>query len=297
MLRFFATSLLFWRTYLLRVLFTKRFAIVALGCTVPAVIAWLMLSAPRHPPEPLMGFLYPSFYLVLQFLVPLTAVIAGSAVISEEIDDRTITYLLTRPIHRASILVGRWLATLSILLVFVTVSITALKFVVEYKAPAWKQGEAITREWTDRKGEKKSRTIEHEFDQQLIDSMRDGQLPDGLYGAVLVAALLGTAVYSALFAALGTFNKHPMIVGLGYCFAIEGFLANLPGTSQSWTIQYYMRSYLLARHQELWKHLEDVQIAQFASAPEALAKLCVVLTLALAGGSFVISRRQYVLSA
>lgn len=297
MLRFLSVTLLFWRTYLPRVLLTKRFAIVALGCTAPPAMAWLLLTVPRHAPEPIKGFMFPGFYLLLQFLVPLTAVITGSAVISEEVDDRTITYLLTRPIQRASILLGRWLATLSILLLFVTASVTALKFVAEAKAPSWKPGAALTREWTNRDGEKRSRTVEHEFDQKLVDAMADGKLPEGLYGALLIAALAGAAAYSALFAVIGVFTRHPMIIGLAYCFAVEGFLANLPGTSQTWTIQYYMRSYLLSRNEGLWKLLEEMPTTRFDSAAEALTTLAVFTVLVLGSGSFGISRKQYVLSA
>jgi hypothetical protein len=297
MMRFLAVTMLLWRTHLVRVLLTKRTAIVALGCGVPPLITWLVLTAPRHMPEPVAVFMFPSYILVLQMLVPLAAVVAGSGVISEEIDDRTITYLLTRPIHRATILIGRWLATATILIALVAASVTACKLVVETKAPTWKQGETITREWTNRAGEKRSRTIEHEFDEVLVQSTADGSLPDGMYAAVLTAALAGALAYSALFAALGTLNKHPLIVGLGYCFAIEGFLANLPGTSQSWTIQYYMRSYLLANNTELWKRIEEVQMLNLDPPGEALATLAAVLGVALLGGSIAISRRQYVLSA
>jgi ABC-2 type transport system permease protein len=297
-MHFLRITLLFWRTYLLRVLFTKRFGIVLLGCMVVPFVAWLLLTAPRHGPTPAEAFLYPSYFLLLQFYVPLASVIAGSAVISEEIDDRTITYLLTRPIPRATILIGRWLATLTILFVFTAGTVTALRVVVESKAQTWKPGESFTVEWKDRRtGEQKSRVIEHEFEPALFEATKDGKLPEGLYAALLTAACVGVAVYSALFACLGTFNKHPMIVGLGYCFAIEGFLANLPGTSQSWTVQYYLRSYLLSNHKELWSLLNDVELVQFETARAALVTLGVVLLVALTIGSIVISRRQYVLSA
>ncbi len=131
----------------------------------------------------------------------------------------------------------------------------------------------------------------------LVEAMHDAHLPSGLLAAVLTAALLGTAVYSAFFAVLGAFVKHPMIVGLGYAFAIEGFLANLPGTSQSWTVQYYLRSVLLSRNQELWSLLEDVKLLKFASADSALTTLAVVLVVSLVTGSVIFTRRQYVLSA
>ncbi len=52
------------------------------------------------------------------------------------------------------------------------------------------------------------------------------------------AALWGTLAYSALFASLSAIVKHPMIVGIAYAFAVEGFLANLPGKNQTLSLQY-----------------------------------------------------------
>ena len=99
---FLRTTLLFWRTYLPRICFARRTLLVALGCALVPLMALLLLKFVPHGPSPIGAFLYPSFFIVLSVLVPLAAVISGSAVISEEVDDRTITYLLTRPISRAS---------------------------------------------------------------------------------------------------------------------------------------------------------------------------------------------------
>jgi hypothetical protein len=104
-------------------------------------------------------------------------------------------------------------------------------------------------------------------------------------------------VYSALFAALGTFNRHPMIVGLGYAFAIEGFLANLPGSSQSLTVQFYLRSLLVNENPELWKLVAEAQLQEPDPTRTALLTLAAILVGSLALGSLVISRRQFVLSA
>jgi hypothetical protein len=352
MIQLLRYTLFFWRTYLVRTLLTKRMALVALGCCVPPVIGWFVLTVPRHPPPPIQAFLFPSFLLTLQMMVPLAAVIGGAAVISEEIDDRTITYLLTRPIPRPSILLGRWLATLTILFAFVGTSIAALGAVVEYKAahptvhpvvvePAPSDDEehaddpdatasdehagadkpvddkpADEHVATDKPSDDKT-ADEHagngrshskddrragphrrpEPPKVLVEAMPDNRLPSGLLAELLTAALLGTAVYSALFAVLGTFLKHPMIVGLGYCFAIEAFLANLPGVSQSWTIQYYMRSYLLSTHGELWRTFELADLQLHDTAAQALTKLVSMLVVTLVIGCITIRRKQYVLSA
>ena len=132
---------------------------------------------------------------------------------------------------------------------------------------------------------------------ELVAATADGRLPEGLLAAVAGIALLGATVYSALFAAIGTFNKHPMVLGLGYCFAVEGMLANLPGANQTWTIQYYLRSLLLETHPELWSKLPEVVITKHDPFGEAVTTLVVILVLALAIGSAVIRRKQYELTA
>jgi hypothetical protein len=331
-------TLFFWRTYLVRTLLTKRMALVVLGCCVPPVISWFALTVPRHPPLPIQAFLFPSFLLVLQLMVPLASVIGGAAVISEELDDRTITYLLTRPIPRPSILLGRWLATLTILCAFVGASVCALGAIVEYKAAHPTQHPQVSDEVqasdvhpdatdapdaqeNDERAANGKASDDKPVDERsaddrshsnndhrpihrreappkaLLEAMPDNRLPRGLFAEVLTVALLGTAVYSALFAVLGTFLKHPMIVGLGYAFAIEGFLANLPGVSQSWTVQYYLRSYLLSTHPTLWSHLEAANLLIHDTAQEAVTKLAVFLAVTLVIGCITIRRKQYVLSA
>jgi ABC-type Na+ efflux pump permease subunit len=297
MMSFLRTTLLFWRTYLPRVLRARRTLIVALGFALLPLIAYVLLKVVSHGPSPIEAFLYPSFIMLLSVLVPLAAVITGSAVISEEVDDRTITYLLTRPISRASILVGRWLASATVLLMLTAGSVGALKVVVESQAPTWKKAEPRTVEWTNRRGEKRTRVIDRDIPQVFLDAMPEGKLPDGIFETMLIAAVLGSAVYSALFAALGTFNRHPMIVGLGYAFAIEGFLANLPGSSQSLTVQFYLRSLLVNENPELWKLVAEAQLQEPDPTRTALLTLAAILVGSLALGSLVISRRQFVLSA
>lgn len=295
-MHFLRTTLLFWRTYLPRILRARRTLIVALGCALIPVAALFLMSI-RHGPSPIEVFMYPAYYMVLMVLVPLAAVITGSVIVSEEVEDRTISYLLTRPIPRATILLGRWLACATVLSVLFLGTIGGLRAVVEWKAPTWKPTEPQTIEWTDRRGEKRTRVRERETPPELLAAMENGKLPDGLFEAVLVSALLGAAVYSALFAALGTSNRHPMIVGLGYAFAIELFLSNLPGSSQALSVQYYLRSTLLSANPELWGRLQEVQLKTYDTTAEALATLAIVLVVSLATGSWVISRRQYILSA
>lgn len=290
-------TLLFWRTSLWRTLLQKRTALIVLGAAVPPGIVGLTAYVP-HPPWPIQAFLFASFWLVLQLFVPLAAVITGSGLLASELEDCTITYLMTRPAPRASILLGRWLATLTLLFACTAASVGAVGLITEYRArnfepPAPRVIEIPAR--GDRPA--RTRTIDEPPPDAILSAMSTGKLPSGLLASVLATALVGVTVYSALFAALGARLKHPLIVGLAYIGAIEGALATLPGKSQSLTVQFYLRSYLSAEHLELWRTVEDVVWLGLDSGPRALVTLAIVLVLALAAGCWAISRREYVVTS
>src|SRR5262245_56773667 len=46
--------------------------------------------------------------LYVRFIVPILGVFYGTALIADEADDKTITYLFTRPIQRGAVLVGKY---------------------------------------------------------------------------------------------------------------------------------------------------------------------------------------------
>jgi ABC-type transport system involved in multi-copper enzyme maturation permease subunit len=191
--------------------------------------------------------------LLVQVVVPLCALVCGSAVVTEEIENRTITYLFTRPIPRSAVLLGRWAAALVVLSVLLGLS-------------------ALATTWI-------------------------GAAEAGISAPLLTATLLGGAVYSGLFAAAGVFFRHPMIAGLGYAFAIEGFLANLPGKNQILTVQYHLRSVIAATGSRSWHEIAGFSSARFETLGGSIGTLALVLAAVLALGSWRISRKEFVLSA
>ena len=50
--------------------------------------------------------------LFLRFIVPVLGVFYGTSLIADEVEDKTITYLFTRPVRRGAVLVGKYLAYL-----------------------------------------------------------------------------------------------------------------------------------------------------------------------------------------
>jgi len=254
-----ATALIF-SVHLRRVCWSRRvLGCLGLSAIAPLVALLVALATDRVPAGPIAVHL--GWLLLLQIVVPLVALLAGSAVIAEEVEDRTITFLFTRPIPRQAVLLGRWLATLVVVLGLIAVSVALLVEAAEIsEAPGPRVARDVSR-------------------------------------PLLQSALLGGAVYSALFAVAGVFFRHPMIAGIAYAFAIEGFLANLPGGTQTLAVQYHLRCWIADTGGPLWRAVEGFSLTRFESGEHALLTLGLVLASTLALGCWRIARREFVLSA
>ena len=256
-----ATWILF-LAHLRRTFLSRRTLLCAGLCAIPVVLALVIVrvSELEGPvPAPAIGYA-----LVVQTIVPIIGVILGAAVVSEEIEDRTISYLLARPIPRAAILLGRWLATVLVIGALLATS-------------SWLVVRILS-----------SMTPEDPTD----------AVPAGFATRLVLVVVAGGYAYSALFAAIGAWFRRPVLIGLGYAFAIEGFLANLPGKNQVLTIQYYLKSFLMADDPDLVERYSDsLTVVELAEPFEAARTLLVVGIVALAAGSWILSRRQFLLSS
>jgi ABC-type transport system involved in multi-copper enzyme maturation permease subunit len=146
-----------------------------------------------------------SFYLYLHFLLPLTAVFVGSALIADEVDDRTLPYLLTRPVPRTHVLLAKALAavfTLGLLL-FISLGLSYSIMMLPGGPGTW---------------------ITH--------------IPDLLQAAGVL--LLGLIVYIPLFGIFGGVMTKPVLVGLLFTFGYENTVAFFPGNIKLFSMAYYM---------------------------------------------------------
>ena len=76
----------------------------------------------------IFGLMVWVFYL--RFTVPVLGVSYGTSLIADEVEDRTITYLFTRPISRGAVLLGKYLAFLVSAAVVVLPSVLVTYFLV-----------------------------------------------------------------------------------------------------------------------------------------------------------------------
>ena len=248
------------RAHFARLVLSRRALFCTLLVLLPAGAAFVTANFSRRIPPASLA-VHIGFLLDLHIVVPLVALFMGSAVIAEEIEDRTITYLFTRPVPRPALLFGRFASTVLVLSVLLALGAWLLLL-----ASSSAQG-------------------------------KGAPIGDDVTYPLIEAAVLGGAVYTALFAALGAFFRHPMIVGLGYAFAIEGFLADLPGKNQALTVQYHLRSFIAATGSDAWHRVEGFRSSSFESGTKALSVLASILVLALLLGAWRLARREFVLTA
>ena len=262
--------LLFARTQLVRSLAPRRSWLVYAFTLMPTFVALLLATHARRVTAEGIATNF-AWFLFLQVVVPLVSLLQGQAVIAREVEDRTITYLFSRPIPRPAMFLGRTLGALAFTLLVLGAG-AGLLLLAASQGPLGK----------------------------VPDPARFPLAPfaqDGIVLPLLVAVGLGAGAYTLLFAALGVFSRYPMIIGLAYTFALEGFFANLPGSNQAVAVQYYLRSWIAAHGSDAWSEVEGFDVTNFESPSRVLLKLALVSVLALALGSWRIRTKEFVLSA
>jgi ABC-type transport system involved in multi-copper enzyme maturation permease subunit len=202
------------------------------------------------------GMVTSLFYI--RNLLPLVALLFGSALISDAVDSKTLTFFLTRPIPRLSIFLGEFLAYLATVL-----TLTVPCLVLTYVAFCLGTSQGIGFGASD-----------------LIQD--------------LAACALTLFSYGALFALLGVSLKRPLIPGLLFLFIWESFLPMFPGDAPNYTLTAYARS--LIRHRPAEEGFAQL-FSKFFGVGESVLVLGTVGVVSLALAIWIFSRREYVISS
>jgi ABC-2 type transport system permease protein len=198
--------------------------------------------------------------LYLRFIIPVLGVFYGTALIADEVEDKTITYLITRPISRGAVVVGKYLAYLAATTLVVLPSVMVLYFLVVPTGGG---------------------TLAAAFPALVKD---------------LGLLWLGLAVYGALFAWVGAQFKYPLVTGLVFAFGWEQGILLIPGYLKRFTIAYYIQGLVPhAMPQDSALSILQVVVRDALSAPMSLFWLGVIWLLFLVLATRTVSRREYVL--
>jgi ABC-2 type transport system permease protein len=178
----------------------RRMLIALLLALAPVLVVVLIkaLSAGSTDASERLVDLYPA--LLVTVIVPLIALIFGSAAFGTEVEDGTVVFLLTKPISRAQIVFSKFVVVATLA---VTVS----------------AGSALLTGLAAQGGG--------------LDSA-------GLITGFTLAAAVGGLLYSTLFMAVGLVTRRGIIIGLLYMVIWEGMLAGWFAGTRLLSIRQYM---------------------------------------------------------
>ena len=151
-------------------------------------------SRPNALPSALEG-------LIVSSVLPLVALVFGTAALGSELDDGTAVHILTKPIPRWSIIVPK---------IAVAGGLTALLLVPSTLLCGI-----------------------------LVGGLGGREI--GLTFAYTVAVLIGSFVYSTIFVALSAATSRGLVIGLGYSLIWEGLLSGALKGTQLFSVREYIR--------------------------------------------------------
>jgi ABC-2 type transport system permease protein len=160
----------------------RRTLLIALLGGLPILVAVLIrVGGGRPDAAPILDT------LVIRTVLPLVALVLGTAALGSEIDDGTVIFQLLKPIARWRIALAKTsvAAGMTAALVLPPMVVTGL----------------------------------------LLGGINPTSI--GLAGGFTIAALVGGAAYAIAFTALGVMTSRALIVGLGYTMIWEGVLAGI----------------------------------------------------------------------
>src|SRR5438034_1263047 len=89
---------------------------------------WRQINGVRVGGSAVFGLMI--WLLYVRFIVPVLGVFYGTSLIADEVDDKTITYLFTRPIPRTAVLLGKYFAYLVCTILLVLPSVVLVYFLI-----------------------------------------------------------------------------------------------------------------------------------------------------------------------
>jgi ABC-2 type transport system permease protein len=145
--------------------------------------------------------------VIIPFLIPVVAMFVGASAIGELVEEGTIVYLWTRPVKRRAIYLGRLLAAQAVSSLLLSGSVVLCFLVM----------------------------VSDGFDVITWDFVK-------LYMVTFLIIVLGTLSYGAIFAAMGTFFRKPVIPAIMFAFLWEGMVSGIPARVQELSLRFHLQN-------------------------------------------------------
>ena len=250
---FLTLDTLFWSK---KTIFVGVISLFVLGIAVLSrlILNYRWITAPYSPAQ-VFGILMSA--AVIHFIVVYITLFYGTALISDEVEGKTLTYLFVRPIAKPAIMFGKYLALIWIGALLVVPTIVFSYFILYIRS-----------------------------------DMRPFLEDIAVLGKDIGIVFLALLAYGAFFSLLGAWLKHPIIVGLLYAFGWEGIVSYLPGFTRKLTITHYIQS--IFPHDDTAGAIAML-IGERTGAVESILTLLLMAALFLAAASLILREKEYVL--
>jgi ABC-type transport system involved in multi-copper enzyme maturation permease subunit len=252
-----------------QLLWSRRTVFMALVVGVPVVIAIVLrglvelgvpiMRANRAPigGSVIFGLMMWGFFI--RFAAPVLAIFYGTSLMADEVDDKTITYLFTRPIPRSAVLLGKYLAYVMCTWAVVLPAVVLVWLLI---API-------------------NGTLAETFMSLLKD---------------LGILAIGLVAYGAVFALAGATLKRPLLFGLAFVFGWETLAMALPGYLKHATVAHYLQGLVPhAMPAESPAAMLQTIFRETSSVTTSLVSLAVIALCCLWLAARAVARREYVL--
>jgi ABC-2 type transport system permease protein len=238
-------------------LWSRRTIFMLLVVGAPVLLALLLRVLVFLGGPAIFGLMIWVFYL--RFTVPVLGVFYGTSLMADEVEDKTVTYLFTRPIRRGAVLLGKYLAYLACTVFVVLPSVMLVYLLIV--------------------------PMQGSLGGSFIDLVKD-----------LALLAIGLAAYGSLFAFIGAKFKRPLLIGLVFVFGWEQVALAFPGYLKQFTIAYYLQA--MVPHAMPNDGVVSLIQGIFRESPglfTSLFWLAVIWAVFLAMAAWIVERREYVL--
>ena len=237
------------------IVLTKGMIIALIVLFIPSFIAiYTLLDPPTNSKDWPDLFALLGVLVFVQFYLLIFPLIYGTFALNEDMERRTMTYLVTRGSLRMEVFIHRYIGTLLALIPLFTLPIVTTYLLLSAHSGL-------------------DRMVEN------LDLLFD----------LLLAVYLGTIIYTALFCLFGIAFKKPLVVGLLFSFFWELVMAFIPLRIREFTIMYYVRSMLLSRD-DIWSSM--VALPKWATYGGSIFLLLFLTGIFLLVGSWVTYRKE-----
>lgn len=250
-------------------LWSRRTIFMALVVGVPVLISLLVRGADFLGAQAIrvnntavngpamFGLMIWAFYL--RFSIPVLGAFYGTSLIADEVEDKTITYLFTRPVSRAAILFGKFLAYVLCTVIVVLPSVTIVWLLVT-----------------------------------PIGGSLGANFPDLIKDLLILAT--GLIAYGALFAWVGATFKRPLLISLVFVFGFEPAVMVFPGYLKRFTLSYYIQGLVpQAMPNDSFVSLVTQIFREIPSLSSSILALTFITALCLWLASRTVTNKEYVL--